>query len=163
MTIEPFPDDPLGKAKEAAFSGPPVVHISAEQTNIQWDSPFLYLMCLNEEDGLEFKVLQQTDGSEGELRVFWQGSDVTDKVDTFETLISDHELQDVFKLRAVALLQDRIRQQLARLHESDDIAQSLGMISTISPHCQNIALTLRKEEMAILECGFEAVNRDVSP
>lgn len=126
LPFEPFPDDPLGKAKLAAFSGPPVVEISVDQDSIVWTCPFLYLMCLNEEDGLDFKVLQQTDGSRSHLRVFWQESDVTDVTDTFESLIDGHSLRDVFRLRAVALLHDRIRQQLELLYESEEIVHSLA-------------------------------------
>lgn len=62
LSIEPFPDDPLGKAKLAIFPGPPIVRIFTENDLVRWESAFIYLLCLNEEDGLEFKVLQQTDG-----------------------------------------------------------------------------------------------------
>lgn len=126
LPLDAFPEDPLGKAKVVAFSGQPKVHIAASQDNVEWNSPFLYFMCLNEEDGLEFKILQQTDGSRSPLRVFWQGSDVTDATDSFETLINAHELKDVFKLRVVASLQDRVGQQLERLAESDEMVQSLS-------------------------------------
>jgi hypothetical protein len=125
LPFEPFPDDPLGKAKLAAFTGQPIVRISVDQDSIEWECPFLYLMCLNEEDGLDFKVLQETDGSRSHLRVFWQGADVTEIIDTFESLVDDHSLKDVFKLRAVALLCDRICQQLECLYESEETLQSL--------------------------------------
>lgn len=127
LPLEPFPDDPLGKAKLAAFAGKPVVRISVNQDYVEWECPFLYLMCLNEEDGLDFKVLQETDGSRSQLRVFWQESDVTDTTDTFESLIGGHSLKDIFKLRAVALLHDRIRQQLERLYGSEETLQSLAV------------------------------------
>jgi hypothetical protein len=126
LPIQPFPDDPLGKAKLAAFVGQPIVRISANQDLIEWECPFVHLMCLNEEDGLEFKVLLQNDGSRSHLRVFWQGSDVTDVTDTFEFLIESHALRDVFKLRAVALLHERIREQLEQLYESEETVQSLA-------------------------------------
>ena len=75
LTLEPFPDDPLGKAKKAVFAGPPLLRIYVDQDEIKWECPFLFLMLLNEEDGLEFRMLQQTDGSRSQLKVFWQGSD----------------------------------------------------------------------------------------
>ena len=161
LNLEPFPDDPLGKAKAASFIGPPVVRISLEQNSVRWDGPFLFLMCLNEEDGLEFRVLQQTDGSRSHLRVFWQGSDVTNSTNTFESLVSDHELKDVFQLRVVALLQDRLREQLERLNESENIAQSLAHISDITQNLQKAALQLRKSERMILEKAFAAVDEQV--
>jgi hypothetical protein len=161
LTLEPFPDDPLGKAKAVSFIGPPVVRISLEHGYIRWESPYLFLMCLNEEDGLEFKVLQQTDGSRSHLRVFWQGSDVTNSTNMFESLVSDHELKDVFQLRVVALLQDRLRRQLERLAESENVIDSLPHISDIVPERQRAALQLRKSEATILEKAFAAVDEQV--
>jgi hypothetical protein len=162
LTLEPFPDDPLGKAKAAAFSGPPVVRLFVEQDKIRWESPFLYLMCLNEEDGLEFRVLQQTDGSRSKLKVFWQESDVTDATNKFESLTDEHPLKDVFQLRAVALLQDRIRQQLERLYESEDPVESLAITGLLNPDLRRNALQLRKSEAALLEEAFTTVEVQVS-
>jgi hypothetical protein len=162
LTLEPFPDDPLGKAKVAAFAGSPVLRISVDQEGIQWECPFLYFMLLNEEDGLEFRMLQQTDGSRSHLKVFWQGSDVTDKTTTFESLISDHPLSDVFKLRAVALLQDRIRQQLERLYESDDEVELVADTPLVGPDRRSNAIFLRKSERLTLEKTFAAVGTQVS-
>jgi hypothetical protein len=161
LILETLPDDPLGKAKLAAFDRPPTIHIFERDGTIAWESPFLYLMCLNEEDGLDFGTLQQTDGSRGQLRVFWQGSDVTEATNTFEALVSNHELRDVFGLRVAVLLQDRIQQQAARLWESEVTAQSLASTTRDSPgRCA--ALTLRKTEAGILESAFAAVDIQVS-
>ena len=162
LTLEPFPDDPLGKAKLTSFDGPPVVRVTEEGGDIKWESPFLYLMCLNEEDGLEFRVLQQTDGSRSHLRMFWQGSDVTEKSTTFEVHINHHELKEVFKLRAIAILQDRIRKQLEYLYESDDTAQTQTIMSMVALDRQNVALQLRITETAILEAAFASVDAQVS-
>jgi len=123
--------------------------------SIQWESPFLYLMLLNEEDGLDFRVLQQTDGSLSHLKVFWQETDVTDATETFESLTSGHELADVFRLRAIALLQDRIRQQLERLYESDNAMHSIG--DTVGADRRSNAISLRIIETLILEKAFAAV------
>lgn len=164
LSLEPLLDDPLRKAKAASFIGPPVVRISAEEGNFEWESPFLYLMCLNEEDGLDFRVLQQTDGSCSQLKVFWQGSDVTDKTNTFETLIQSHTLGDVFKLRAVALLQDRIRGQLERIYESEETVESFADQALVRgfPERQRLALQLRNTEAAILNGILAALDLQVS-
>lgn len=120
LPVDPFEDDPLGKAKIAAFGSAPTVRISSSQAGlIEWECPFLYLLSLNEEDGLEFKVLQENDGSQSALRVFWQEVDVTEKTKEFESLITSHEHHEVFKLRAVALLQNQIQQQIGRLYVSE--------------------------------------------
>ncbi|KAG9236231.1 hypothetical protein BJ875DRAFT_237772 [Amylocarpus encephaloides] len=126
LAIEPIPEDPLAKAKLASFVGKPLLTISHGEGNTVWAGPFLYFMCLNEEDGLEFKVLQETDGTRSPLRVFWKGSDVTEATDTFESLLDDHELKDVLKLRAVTLLEDKIEQQLQRLARSAEAIKALA-------------------------------------
>lgn len=160
LTLEPLPDDPLGKAKAAAFAGPRVARISVDEDRIQLESPFLYFMLLNEEDGLDFRVLQQTDGSRSHLKVFWQDIDVTDATETFESLTRGHPLSDVFRLRAIAFLQDRIRQQLERLYESDDAVQSLA--GAVDLDRRSNAIFLRRIETTILEKAFSAVDMQVS-
>lgn len=161
LTLDTSPDDPLGKAKLAVFSGPPTVRIHEKEGAIVWDSPFLYLMCLNEEDGLDFGTLQETDGTCSQLRVFWQGSDVTDEVDRFETLISSHKLKDIFRLRVAVLLQDRIQQQVDRLRESEETAQSKASSSGAAPG-RSDALVLRRTEGALLEDALIAIDTQVS-
>jgi hypothetical protein len=162
LTVDPFPDDPLGKAKVAAFEGPPLLRIYADQDKIKWECPFLYLMLLNEEDGLEFRMLQQTDGSRSQLKVFWQGSDVSDATNTFETLTSEHPLSDVFSLRAIALLQDRIRQQLERLYQSEGEVELLADTPFVGPDRRSNAILLRKSERLTLEKAFAAADAQVS-
>lgn len=162
LTLEPFPDDPLGKAKVAAFAKMPAVQITMKDGGIVWDSPFLYLMCLNEEDGLTFGVLQETDGSHSQLKAFWQGSDVTAATDTFEALIYDHPLKDVFKLRVVALLHDRVREQLESLYESEAVLKTPQIQEVTNPGRLRSALQLRQNETMILEKAFAAIDAQVS-
>ena len=118
-------------------------------------------MCLNEEDGLEFKVLQQVDGSRGQLRVFWQGSDVTDATHNFDSLTSDHPLKDVFRLRTIAMLQDRIQHQLECLYESEEAIQALGSTALVSQDRYKSALQLRKSEISTLEQAFKDTDNEV--
>lgn len=161
LTLDTSPDDPLGKAKLAAFSRPPTLRICERDGIIAWDGPFLYLMCLNEEDGLDFGTLQETDGSCSQLRVFWQGSDVTDSTNAFESLISNHKHRDVFQLRVAVLLQDRIQDQANRLWGSEEIAQSKAASVHDAPGRADV-LALRKTEAAILASAFAAVDTQVS-
>jgi len=159
LTLSTLPDDPLGKAKFTVFNGSPVVRIFSEGPgHIEWESPFIYLACLNEEDGLEFKILQQTDGSQSQLRLFWQGSDVTEESANFRDFISHHDLEEIFRLRVTALLQDRIRQQLEKLYESDDEVQSLA---SVAKDRHKAALQLRMTETAILEAAYANVELQV--
>jgi hypothetical protein len=162
LPIEPFPDDPLGKAKVVAFGEPPTVKLSDDEDGCHWESPFLHFMCLNEEDGLDFKVLQETDGSRSQLRVFWQGDDVTESTKTFESLTKDHDLQDIFRLRVVALLQDRIRQQLERLYESEATIAPFSETLLVDSDRRRNATRLRNGEITILEKAFSSIEMQVS-
>jgi hypothetical protein len=162
LALEPIAGDPLGRAKFAAFHGPPVVNISSEEAS-SWSSPLLYFMCLNEEDGLDFRVLQQVDGSRSQLRVFWQDVDVTDSTDQFEQHIEEHPMRDVFLLRAVSLLQDHIQQQLERAENSVNMCEAVESSMVILD--QNIwvaAMYLRDLEITILEDVLHKLQYQVS-
>ncbi|PON21588.1 hypothetical protein TGAM01_v209477 [Trichoderma gamsii] len=114
LHLDALPDDPLGKAKFHIYRGPPVVRLSLTEQRFQWHSPFLYLLILNEEDGLAFRIAQDMEGGR-ELRIFWQDEDVTGRTDEFESLIQDHPLSQIFKLRAVAVLENLVAAQLNRI------------------------------------------------
>ncbi|KAH6630900.1 hypothetical protein B0J18DRAFT_115642 [Chaetomium sp. MPI-SDFR-AT-0129] len=150
LPLAPFPDDPLAKAKLVAFGQAPQIHVARgpppsqgigraendEQqgqrqeedgdSDIHWTSPFAYLMCLNEEDGLEFRILQQTDGAQ-QLCVFWQDEDVTERTGEFEALVRQHPLAAVFRLRVVAVVQEALQTQLERLGETETTASAFSM------------------------------------
>ncbi len=106
-------------------------------------------------------MLQQIDGSRSSLRVFWQGSDVTESTQDFDSLTTDHELKDLFLLRVIALLQDRISQQLERLYESEGAMPSLIESSFVDYNRLKHALRLRKGEISLLEKSFTAVDEQV--
>ncbi|KAI0472620.1 SET domain-containing protein [Xylariaceae sp. FL0804] len=120
LPLEPMDDDPLGKAKLHVFDARPTLKIQDEESGVpQWTAPFVYLMCLNQEDGLDFKVLQETDGSR-HLRVFWQDVDITDEPNNIQDLIKNHELYQVFRLRAVTVLLEMVQQQLSLINMSNN-------------------------------------------
>ena len=163
LGLHQFPNDPLSKAKLAAFSDAPIVRISLEADVVTWSSPFLFLICLNEEDGLEFRVLQEVDDSQGQLQVLWQGNNVTESTDRFEDHISQHPMKDVFTLRAVALLQDRIQQQLERLYAGAEISAAFeASMIELDKAAWTAALKLRILEKALLELACDTLESQVS-
>ena len=163
LDLHPLPDDPLGKAKIATFSGRPVVRISSEANAVEWLSPFVYFICVNEEDGLEFRVLQQTDGSQSQLQVFWQDIDVTESTADFEKHIAQHTLKDVFSLRAVCILEDRLQEQLERLYATADIFAIIETsMAEIDKSLFTAASKLRYRETALLERAFNALDSQLS-
>ncbi|KAI0376011.1 SET domain-containing protein [Hypomontagnella monticulosa] len=120
LPLRPLEDDPLAIPKLHAWDAQPKLELSEDENgNPCWTAPFVYLMCLNEEDGLEFRLLQETDGSR-HLKVFWQDIDVTRTLSTIEDLIQDHELHQVFELRAIMVVENIIQQQLEQLEAHQD-------------------------------------------
>jgi hypothetical protein len=159
LPLTPFPDDPLAKAKLVAFGQGPKIHVARDGDGaIRWGSDFAYLMCVNEEDGLEFRILQDRDGGQ-QLRVFWQEEDVTDRTSGFEELIRTHPFSAVFRLRVVTVVQETLQTQLERLRSSTppDTPSSLQR-----EDCFKMALLLRQIETNILEDAIKTLEEEVS-
>lgn len=158
LPFKPLSDDPLGRVKVHISNSIPSVKISRTDGKLKWESPFAYLMVLNEEDGLDFRVLQDTNG-ERQLRLFWLEEDVTDRSAEFETLIQQHTLCSVFELRTVALLQEVVTTQLARLEDSGfthDELQSLQAAGQLREECVLAVEALRVAEVSLLQEVAEA-------
>lgn len=163
--IAPLPDDPLGRAKTAAFGTAPSVTVhragpTAAEWTAEWTSPFAHLMCVNEEDGLGFRVRQNTDGTR-QLRVFWRDEDVTDRAADFEGLTRHlPDLRAVLRLRVVTVVQELCRTQLARM-------RALGTGPGVGPGDGDggpgeYAWRLRCAESRLLDMAVETMEREVS-
>src|SRR5436190_18950210 len=70
-------DDPLKPAKKAVCDAAPGFRFFVPpcSTSTDWESPFVWWSCINEEDGLEFRVLQLNDGGR-ELKAAWKGNNI---------------------------------------------------------------------------------------
>lgn len=148
LPVESMDDDPLAKAKLYTFGSAPTLKIiDNENGAAQWDAPFIYLACLNDEDGLHFKVLQETDGSQC-LRMFWQDIDVTEQAGNMQALIKGHKLCQIFRLRAVSVVLNIIQQQLEALASYD---RNSGLIENERPHIRQAASHLRAVEEDLLK------------
>ncbi|TGJ78794.1 hypothetical protein E0Z10_g9964 [Xylaria hypoxylon] len=157
LPVESMGDDPLAKAKLYAFGCPPNLKITDSNTGVpQWDAPFVHLMCLNDEDGLQFKVLQETDGSH-DLRMFWQDTDVTGEAGNMESLIKGHELCQVFRLRAVTVVLGMIQQQLEVLAAHDEERVPTG---SERPHIAQAVSQLRAVEKDLFERIFQLLEEE---
>lgn len=163
LPLETFPDDPLAKAKLFVFGEHPKVHVALNsEGDIEWEGPFAYLMCVNEEDGLEFRVLQDTEGTR-QLRLFWMDEDVTDRANDFEALIRSHELWGVFKLRVVTVVQGCLYTHLQRMQSVMSLDTTDTGVSNIRETCMRAATSLRGIETSLLEKGVEHLENEVSP
>jgi hypothetical protein len=114
---------------------------------------------VNEEDGLDFRVLQQTDGSQSQLQVFWQDTNITNSTTDFEQHVIQHPLKEVFLLRAVCILQDRFQEQLERLYASEDMSTIIetSMVE-LDERLSTAASKLRYRETTLLEKAFNSLN-----
>lgn len=152
-------DDPLKIAKKAVKNSAPGFRLFLQDDTIQWEGAFVWLLCVNEEDGLGFSVLQTNDG-ERELSVNWKDSEITD-ISELDKLLKAELLWDVFELRAVATLQTRLESQLRALDSSEDRTQ--GILSTdeaIYPRLFN-ALRLRGLERTLMLRAYETLENRV--
>ncbi|UQC85012.1 SET domain-containing protein [Colletotrichum lupini] len=159
LPLIPMEDDPLGKAKLHVFDGAPTVEFVRANGSLSWKSPFAYFMCLNEEDGLSFRVLQDTGGSR-ELKLFWQEEDVTSTTTAFEQHIDQHPLAQIFRLRVVSVLEDLVASQLERLATGvslEDLDESLNEGGLVCGTCISVAATLREQETSLLEAAAKAL------
>jgi hypothetical protein len=158
LPFETFQDDPLSKAKLTVFGEPPKVHVLLDKQGVaKWECPFAYLSCVNEEDGLDFRVLQDVEGNR-ELRVFWHREDVTARTKDFEAVIREHQIFPVVKLRAVSILQSSLQDQLKQLQLHAD-HDAVG----VRVECKAGAAALRDLERAILAQSVEAMEIEVRP
>jgi hypothetical protein len=154
--IGSLPDDPLGRAKTVAFGEQPKVVATCTEDGVQWDSPFAYLMCVNEEDGLEFRVLQDREGSR-QLRVFWQEADVTGQAKDFKTLIQHHDMRSVIELRVVTVMEDFFQSHIDQMKAT---TSNEATAFTRPEHVQSAKL-LRQRETKLLENALEALEQQV--
>ncbi|QSS63072.1 SET domain-containing protein [Histoplasma capsulatum] len=153
-------DDPLRPAKIAVCNTTPGfrLFIAPGSDVTDWESSFVWWCCVNEEDGLEFRVVQSNQG-ERELKVSWKGTNVTSSESLLDQLKADR-MWGVFQLRAVVILQDRMQGQLAQLRSNDEYVQRwLEYVDgrVIRQSVWQTALKLRKLEGELLETGLRDI------
>ncbi len=146
-------DDPLGGPKKAVSTCAPGVRLIGDPQGVRWEGDYVYLICVNEEDGLKFELVQTTDG-EQELQVLWQGQDLSD-TSKLKALLQANPLWHVYNLRAVYIIQVRIDQQLQRLYgtaevENRDLKEGTG----IREGPWKLAMKLRELETGFLEQAY---------
>lgn len=163
LDLEIPDDDPLKMAKQVFCKEVPGVRITRattacpERGNPTWDSPFVWWACVNEEDGLNFDVVQTTDGGK-ELRATWKGEDMGTPSRLKELLAAD-PLWPIFQLRAVVLILERLETQLLILRETEklvtEISNDEDMRTLFRPDVLNTISSLRKLEAELLQWSVE--------
>ncbi|KAF2424909.1 hypothetical protein EJ08DRAFT_652230 [Tothia fuscella] len=152
-------DDPLALAKKRVSTSAPGIKIYEDGDEVQWYSDFLYLVCVNEEDGLDFRLLQTNDGDR-EIQAQWKGSDLHDPSKLQEVLQKD-TMWEVFQLRAIALVQQRVEEQLQLLVDTTDVViLETGNDRPVRDGPRHLATQLRKLERTLLEKAFKNLEHE---
>ncbi|KAL3493413.1 hypothetical protein BJX62DRAFT_223867 [Aspergillus germanicus] len=159
-------DDPLGMAKMAFCREIPGVRIFGQTTSsgtveTRWESPIVWWACVNEEDGLEFAVLQSNDGSK-QLKITWKGEDVETPHHLRDLLAADPSW-DIFQLRAAVLILERLETQLFILKTTEgmisDINDSEDMRALFRPEVFNTVTKLRQLEGELLDMAINDLEK----
>lgn len=150
-------DDPLKRAKQAVSSSAPGVRLIDSVTKgLQWQSDFIWLVCVNEEDGLHFEIAQTADGDQ-ELTVAFQGQPLEDTAN-LQGILESSPMWEVYHLRAVSIIQDRLEEQLNTLLENAPPEIDENAVEN-SPRGQ--ALKLRRLEAEMLERFYDFLEHEV--
>ena len=153
-------DDPLKIAKKAVNKSAPGFRLFLRENAIRWEGPFTWLLCVNEEDGLGFRILQTNDG-ESELKVNWKDSEIAN-VAELDAILKAEPLWDVFELRAIATLQTRLKSQLLAFESSKGPLQGiLSEQEDTNPKLLN-ALRLGDLEETLMLLAYEEFENRVS-
>ncbi|KAF2851739.1 SET domain-containing protein [Plenodomus tracheiphilus IPT5] len=143
-------DDPLRPAKIYVSTAAPGFRIFETNNMIGWESDFIWLVVINEEDGLDFKVRQTLDGKR-EVQAFWQESELdTSKLREF---LEADAAWDIFQLRATVLLQNRVEMQIEKLQQMQGVVRE----PTVRDVPWNLAARLRELELDMLKRAVTAL------
>jgi hypothetical protein len=161
-------DDPLEFAKNFMCSETPGIRLSLvsdaeSSSHVSWDSPLVWLACVNEEDGLHIKQNQTHDGA-AELETTWKEETLTSPHHLREFLAADPSW-DIFQLRAVVLLLEKLETQLAHARKIDEVLENMNeaMLQTLfRPEIFSLISQLRKVEGALLEKAVLDLEKQVS-
>jgi hypothetical protein len=145
LDLEIPDDDPLRPAKVLVSAAAPGFRIFEMGDSIGWESDFIWLIIINEEDGLDFKIRQTTDGTR-EIQAFWNEQELSDTSKMREHL-QEHAAWDVFQLRATVLLANRVEMQI----ETNRMAQNYTQQPSIRDVPWRLAERLRSLELVMLE------------
>lgn len=164
-----IPDgDPLKMAKKVFCKDPPAVRLisapALSESATTWHSLFVWWASVNEEDGLDFGVLQLNDGSK-ELKATWKGQNVENSAHLRDLLAAD-PLWDIFQLRAAVIVLERLGTQLSVLNEMEGIVSDIrhdevALKELFRPEVFSSVSKLRELEGALLRSCIEHIAKQV--
>jgi hypothetical protein len=129
--------------------------------DIDWTGDFIWLLCVGQDDGFNFQLARTVDGPE-EVEATFDGEVLSDARDLRRKL-SQSSLWDVYRLRAVVVLQQRVYDQLQVLYSTQEDVERQHDASTVGEAQYQLAMKLRRLEFELLEKAYEDFERQVSP
>ena len=151
-------DDPLRVAKKAICKEAPGVRLYTVDGKIGWESEYVWWSCVNEEDGLEFRVLQTNDGGK-ELQVQWKTRELAPG--GLGNMLANDSMRDVFELRAVVALQERIEGQASELEDTEGQFLEAIHLSGIRSATWETIRRLRRLELEFLAEAYQTLQGQV--
>ena len=153
-------DDPLRIAKKRVCDEAPGVRIyQGADGTYGWESNFVWWACVNEEDGLKFRMLQSNNGDE-ELVVTWKDQDLSPS--NLEETLRKELNWDVFQLRVVVLLQERVGKQGVQMQASEGFFAQHRHSSGVREEVWSNIKQLRELEMQLLTEAYRHLDAEVS-
>lgn len=148
-------DDPLRPAKIHVCTVAPGFRLFEKGSRVEWESDFIWLVVVNEEDGIEFRIKQTIDGKR-EPQALWKNQELND-TSKLRGLMEEDALWNVFQLRAVVLLQNRIEMQIGTLAAMEALQRD----ESIREGPWNLAARLRKLEFEMLQRAASSLDDQV--
>lgn len=157
-------DDPAAKAKmEVADCAPGFKLVDAGDGEVDWAGDFVWILCVNFEDGLRFELARTTEGEE-EAQAFFIDEELTGGTAQLRGLLAKSGQWDLYRLRAIAILQQRVFDQLQVLFRTQDDLEALphgqGTEIRVGPYAN--AMELRRLEFDLLNRAYEFFEKEVS-
>lgn len=154
--------DPEKAASNNSGSSPGGQTVTTNE-KFDWTGDFVWLLCVGYEDGLEFRLARTTDGQDDEVEATFNGETVKSASD-LRHLLAQSPLWDVYKLRAVVLLQQRVFEQMQVLDSTQEDAENVlhGDDSPIKDQQFHLAMKLRRLEFELLGEAYEGFEMQVS-
>ena len=162
LTLQAPNDDPLRIAKMHLAKEAPGVRIFLNADGQpSWESNFVWWACVNEEDGLDFEVLQTIDGAR-DLHAVWNGEPL--EPDKLKVTLMNDPRKELFVLRATVMIQQRVEKQGEELSISQAaFDESQAHVSDERKFVHDTIRRLRELELDLLTASFGALEFEVRP
>lgn len=137
---------------------------SQNSGDIDWKGDFIWLLCVNQADGLRFELARTVDSEGEEVQATFRGQELTQGASDLRRLLAQSDLWDVYRLRAIVILQQRVFDQLQVLFSTqEDVEGALhGDDEGVRETPYQLALKLRRLEFELLEKAYEDFEKQVS-